>query len=452
MNNSPKKFSSNIELWYGILLLLSLNFFVSGVIRVLLGTLNLETRLPLSGPIRVVSLPFLLFYFMNSHDTFRYITKPNRSVIVSLYFLLFILAVSTLFLPNNYLRFRHLSASSRFVFFSLSLFCIASQRYLYINNKPIYKIIFLFFISFLIFYPYLILKTPGGIPYLLEHRYFGGVRLYNPNEDANAMVTLFPLILAFLKTRKMKVLLIGFLAIVLIYNPTRSAKITFIIILLIYHYLVANRKVVYLLISLSILLLAGPVVINSFSNLFRDEEVLQNWQSLFKGEPLRGNLANRIQFIWIPAIDYTFHHSPLIGFGSYGWEHVARIQGILYGTEAESPHNTYVWVYVSWGLLGLLWYITFLLILLKKAIKYRTLTKSISQRKKASALICSIIAYSIWSFISNSNIEAGWTILFFLAILVMSQARLIPRARLDISLKVHTPFANRHLLGIKENI
>ena len=444
---------SNIKLWHGIILLLSINFFLNRVIGLLEMVVNLRIfTLFQAGPIRVLSLSFLLFYLLNSRGNFRYITKPNRLVIVSVYFLLFILAVSTLFLPNNYLRFRHLSASSRFVFFSLSLLCIASQRYLYINNKPIYSVLFLLFISLLIFYPYLILKTPVGIRYLLEHRYSKGVRLFNANEDANAMVTLFPLILAFLKTRKMRVLSIGFMSIVLIYNPTRSAKITYIIILLMYYHLVANRKIIYLLISLSTLLIVSPYLIKYFSTLFQGEAIFQNWHYLFERKYIEGNLGWRIQFIWIPAIDYTFHHSPLIGFGSYGWEYVARIQGIVFGTEAESPHNTYVWVYVSWGLLGLLWYITFLLILLKKAIKHQALSKSISQKKKSSALICSIIAYSIWSFISNSNIEAGWVVLFFLAILVMSQSRLIPKAKLDISSKVHTPFANRYRLVLKENL
>ena len=113
--------------------------------------------------------------------------------------------------------------------------------------------------------------------------------------------------------------------------------------------------------------------------------------------------------------------SPILGFGVRGWEYVSSLPGVLSVTEegGVSPHNIYLWIFISWGLVGLVFYLFLLIILFFHSFR---LTKD-NDRKiaiYAKASFCSLIAYIIWGLISNAHIDIGWLVLIMIATSVVA--------------------------------
>ncbi len=80
-------------------------------------------------------------------------------------------------------------------------------------------------------------------------------------------------------------------------------------------------------------------------------------------------------------------------------------------------HSGYVWAFASWGVLGLIAYVSFLLILLLEAFKLSQ-SADFDIAYHGKALFCSVTGYCIWAFISNVMFSQGWIILMSLGILI----------------------------------
>ncbi|NJM96496.1 MAG: hypothetical protein HC800_04155 [Phormidesmis sp. RL_2_1] len=132
-----------------------------------------------------------------------------------------------------------------------------------------------------------------------------------------------------------------------------------------------------------------------------------------------GTLGWRLEHAWVPTINYTMEHSPLFGFGSRGWEFVAELLNVIdpLTDEVVPSHSGYVWAFVAWGALGALTYVGFLVVLLFEAFKL-SMVKNKEVATTGRALLCSVVGYCLWAFISNVMWPQGWLILISLAILI----------------------------------
>ncbi|MEO0647552.1 MAG: hypothetical protein AAFZ17_15560, partial [Cyanobacteria bacterium J06650_10] len=132
-----------------------------------------------------------------------------------------------------------------------------------------------------------------------------------------------------------------------------------------------------------------------------------------------GTFGWRIEHAWIPTIQYTLSQSPLFGFGTRGWEFICTKLSIINPADGlvVPAHSGYVWSFITWGASGFCLYIAFLLILLAESIKLAR-SKQPERSRTGRALLCSVIGYCFWAFISNVMWPQGWLILLCVAILI----------------------------------
>jgi hypothetical protein len=235
------------------------------------------------------------------------------------------------------------------------------------------------------------------------------------NEDAHAATTLLPIALFFVgKSRgyKLKFLTVSLLILhffALLYNGSRSPLVITLPILLILYFTKFSIK------NLIVFLTGLPVFI-SVGYIFNTLVLSQAFASESATE---GTFGWRVEQVWKPALEYTTTHSLFFGFGSRGWEHVSV--SALWISQGEnglvSPHNTFIWSYVSWGLLGLASLILFLIILLSYALQSSNVSDPETARL-GKALFCSVCGYIIWSLVANSHFDQGWIVLTTLASLI----------------------------------
>ena len=235
------------------------------------------------------------------------------------------------------------------------------------------------------------------------------------NEDANGLMTLFPIALVFLEqvegNKKIifKFVLFSFFPFLLLYNGTRTTLFLTLPVILVLFYSKLSLKglVRLLLMGATPLLLSVP-----FISTFIDRAFASNTGG--KGD----SYAWRLTEVWTPAIEYTEKYSPIFGFGSRGWEYISEQLGLL--TQEGLPlstHSGYIWAFVSWGALGLLAYILFIIVLLIESFRLSQLPNT-ELSTFGRALFCSVFAYCIWAYISNVFWAQGWVILVSLATLI----------------------------------
>ena len=235
------------------------------------------------------------------------------------------------------------------------------------------------------------------------------------NEDANGLMTLFPIALVFLEqvegNKKIifKFVLFSFFPFLLLYNGTRITLFFTLPVILILFYSKLSLKglVRLLLMGATPLLLSVPFIAT-----FIDRSFASNTGG--EGD----SYAWRLTEVWIPAIEYTEKYSPMFGFGSRGWDYMVEQLGFFDGLGLGlSAHSGYIWAFVSWGALGLLAYILFFIVLLIESFRLSQLPNT-ELSTFGRALFCSVLAYCIWAYISNVFWAQGWVILVSLATLI----------------------------------
>lgn len=234
------------------------------------------------------------------------------------------------------------------------------------------------------------------------------------NEDANGLMTLFPIALVFLEQMEgnkkiiFKFVLFSFFPFLLLYNGTRTTLLfTLPVILVLFYSKLSLKGLVRLLLMGAMpLLLSVPFIAT-----FIDRAFASNTGG--KGD----SYAWRLTEVWTPAIEYTEKYSPIFGFGSRGWEYMSEQLGLLAEGLPLSAHSGYIWAFVSWGALGLLAYILFFIVLLIESFRLSQLPNT-ELSTFGRALFCSVLAYCIWAYISNVFWPQGWVILVSLATLI----------------------------------
>lgn len=275
---------------------------------------------------------------------------------------------------------------------------------------------FFLFLSVLVFYPYLIVESGDDpITRLLKREGRMSFLLKAANEDAHFMTTLFMLV--FVKIRKYKMLCIivaCIFYIALIYNGTRSALMLSFILPVVSYILLKRKFVTSAIIIGLIVLFSLPYLITFIETKFEAElAILDNTEEVMAGQEAGGTLSWRITYLWVPSIEYVLTHSPIIGYGSNGWDII--IPKILNG-ETASPHNFFIWSFVNWGFVGLI----LLLALIATSIYYIWRSylrdKNEDDQLLSIALLCAWAEFIIWSLVANANNSEGWTIFCILIV------------------------------------
>ena len=374
---------------------------------------------------RFGTIPILLLFILDLLPKWKQ-KQAERLFVMSLpiIIILFVTLFQLIALPSDVLS-THITGSVRPISWSLAYLCV-----LLVLNPSVareYKKIFLtllllIFLVGILQYPHLILKSGVGISSIFSnygqlqsrvqiHGIFGSA-----NEDANGLMTLFPIALLCIETThglKKKILrfiIFIFFPIALLFNGTRTALlISFpLITFLFYSNLSFKRTFIFLL---------GAPILSGLSLLFGYDFFERAFIEDIEGG---GTIGWRLEQVWIPAINHTLENSPIFGFGSRGWEYVAQQVGSINSEGGPiPPHSGYFVVYISWGIIGLAAYLAFLLILLTESFQLAQ-SKRVDIAKPSKALFCSVVAYCIWAFISNANEEQGWLILFVIGSLIAS--------------------------------
>jgi hypothetical protein len=374
---------------------------------------------------RLTTIPFLAFVVITVLLPQQPLNKVKRVFFLCFppIVLLFINLFQIIALPTD-VRSTHITGSVKFTAWFLLYIAIIldlnSTNVHKIKNR-VFMILTIIFGVGILQYPQVIIQSGAGIGAALSG--YGQLderfQLYgifgSSNEDANGFVTLFPLALLWIETQKglrrkvLRLMLLMYFPLILIFNGTRTALlISFPLITTLFYWRLSLKK---------LLGLAGPlaaVCIGIFS--LSEKLVAHNFSEESQGG---GSFGWRVEHVWTPAINYTLSHSPVFGFGSRGWEFMCQAKGLFNPEtgEAISPHSGYVWALTSWGVLGLVAYVMFLLVLLLESFKLsRSTIEEVSIFGRA--LLCSCIGYCFWAFISNVIWDQGWMILISLAILI----------------------------------
>lgn len=379
----------------------------------------------LLGVLRFASLPALTFLFISKFK------KRKVNIIGSLFGLemilptiLFvaILIFQIFSIPEAALP-RHFSGSSNYVFRNLLYLCIVLNLSSKTGKKLLEVIPLIFCITFIVAiiqYPFNIAFSGLGIgDVLASYRPSGRVQFFGlfsaANEDANAMVTLLPFTLLYIEKlngmRKyiIRNFLLAIMPFILLFNGTRTALfIGFPLVLLLYYSNLAIKQIAKL--SIFLIPIFCFIVLISYDFI----------AAAFAGESASGGtLGWRMRTLWTPAVTYTNQVSPLLGFGSNGWDYLVRTLDLAFGPGQSPAHNLYVWFYAGWGILGLAVLLFFLVGLLRSSFELSKL-----QQKDLALLsktcFCSICAYMIWGCISNAFMPTGWNILYGIGMIIAS--------------------------------
>lgn len=327
-------------------------------------------------------------------------------------------------LPDDVIS-EHVTGSVKFTSTFFLYQCILLSLRLETANrfrKALSVLLLLTFVGIVGQYPHLIIQSGVSVGSIVSNfgqtdkrlqtaGLFGGA-----NGDANASASLFPIILFYiektsgLKKQILRIFIFIYYPLVLLYNGTRTALVIIFPLTLILFYSNLSFK------RLSRQLLLLPFI----------APILYIFQSLFLSRAFssesgsEGTFGWRVSQVWTPAINFTSNNSPFLGFGSRGWEYIVD-KLLLFAPEGHmfTPHNTYVWSYVTWGIIGSFLYMSFIAILLVKSYQ-SSKSNNIEISKLGKAAFCSTISYCLWSAISNSHLDQGWMVFFTLASLIAS--------------------------------
>ncbi|MGQ4646874.1 O-antigen ligase family protein [Lyngbya aestuarii] len=379
------------------------------------------------GAIRLLIIPLLVFAIFDiSKKIGENRLKFSIGMSIPIIILLMLFGLQILAIPPQ-AKAIHLSGCAKFVTWILGYFCIL----LSLNIKTAPKIknltfltLLLVFFATVIQYPYLIATSGASFSQiLLSYGAFQKVKIYglfgSANEDANALMTLFPFAIFYVekmsgfKRSLFRAILLFCVPLIVFVNGTRTALfITFPIVVFLFYTNLSLKK----FLQVTPLLLVTVIAYNLFfSNL-----TSAAFQSESEGG---GTLDWRIEHVWTPTTAYTTENSPIFGFGSRGWEYVSiqsgAVKEMTEPPQPESAHNVYVWTYASWGIIGCSAHLLFIALLLKESFQLSKFTSyEVSMLGRAS--FCSIIAYCLWGSISNAYSNVGWVILIFIASLIGS--------------------------------
>jgi O-Antigen ligase len=369
-----------------------------------------------SGAVRFVGIPLLILVIFDSVILHR-ARKEILSFLAPMIGLLCILIFQFFVIPKDAVPM-HSTGAVRYVSWALGYIGLLST----LNHKNSLQVLHIFTTAITILFTLLIFQYPAIIAnsgYSLT----AAIQLYGQNiikmngifaaanEDANGAMTLLPFFLAYteqqtgIKKWFFRTFALVISPLMIFFNGTRTALFFIYPLVLLLFY--SNLSLKRLLTLFPLIAIAG-VILRSVGTTFAEKAFNEESQG-------GGTSAWRIEHVWTPTFNYGSDISPVWGFGVRGWEYVCQQSGIWGETgSGESPHNIYLWIFISWGLVGLIIHFLFLLILLFHSFRLVEFPgHEISIYAKAS--FCSLSAYLVWASISNANIDICWLILIMIA-------------------------------------
>jgi hypothetical protein len=389
-----------------------------------------QFNLRVIGALRIAFIPLLMLVLI---EQLRKVDEKRIKFTISMSWPLLLLPILFLFqivaIPSSAVS-THLSGCTKYISWCLLYLCgllsLNSQTTRQVRHIFLLTLLFVF-LATIVQYPILLQRSSESLSSMIasyghqeDKDIFG---LFGAaNEDANSLMTLFPLSLFYISQKRgfkkkfWKIFILVYIPIILFFNGTRTALfITFPIVLFLFHFTLSIKNLIKIVPFLITVVLIYSLYVADFAG-----------SSFSKESEGEGSWGFRVERVWVPASNYTSENSPLFGFGSRGWEYVCLINGIVRGAgelnefEVVPSHNVYVWSYVSWGFFGLFIYIAFLLTLLKESFQLSIFPQDKQVVLLGQTLFCCVVAYCIWASISNAYIESGWDILFILGILIAS--------------------------------
>jgi O-antigen ligase len=378
---------------------------------------------------RLMTVPVLIFIIFALTPKIRLLHVKHLSFLGLPIVILFIINfIQLIVLPKGIVE-THLTGSIKFAAWFCTYLCSLLTLYpssVLQYKKYILNILFIIFLFGVAIYPFIMISSGVSLSTVLagygdsEDRIQTSGFFGSSNEDANGLMTLFPIALIFLEKMKgpkktiLKLALFAFFPFLLLYNGTRTTLFFTLPIILVVFYSKLSLKG---LIRLA-LMFAAPI---GFALPFATNFMNKAFASQSSGSG--GSFSWRVDHVWTPAIEYTQKYSPIFGFGSRGWEYVAQQLGLFkdFGGQAVgeiiSPHSGYVWAFVCWGGLGLAAYVLFLVTLLAESFRLSQL-RDPELSLLGRALFCSVFGYISWAYISNVMWAQGWVILVSIATLI----------------------------------
>ncbi|MDF9799670.1 O-antigen ligase [Catalinimonas alkaloidigena] len=416
MDGIDNKSSHSFNVAYKLLLVVLLVRFFFPLLQ--LSTLgNVSSEVGAEGYIRVLALGVMMIFLLQLLAKYSFTFAYERALTAVMTVFVILVGVQFFMLDNKMFNIQGaIKYFFYFTFIAVSLFSaiVHSDKTIQI----ILNVCLLLFILVLIFYPYLI-ATSGIDPLtaLLYNEHRLHFLLHASNEDAHFMTTLFILVMIRLrKHRGWTLLLAGSYYLALIYNGTRSAFFIALILPILFFILHKKRFI-------SSFVILGIIFITSFSYISeyvqvkfeKDLEVLEQTDTVLSGQEVGGSFSYRIAHLWVPMISYTNRESPIIGNGSNGWDIIAV--KLLNNKKVESPHNTFVWAYVNWGIIGVFCMLMLFCIPFFSIIKIYLSKPDSKYQLLIVGLICTWFEFFIWSMIANAYTVHGWVILSLLIVL-----------------------------------
>lgn len=380
----------------------------------------------IEGYFRFASIIFFCLIFMTQAKRIYYVATQESGLVFGIIFFTSLTFIQVILFDN---KLTNIQGNFKFYLYFITLFLGLPSCYHYSKNMRDRLMILavFFFVSVIVFYPYIIFSMGVSLfgRLQLSERY--GLLLQSGNEDAHFMVSLLPLVIVKLHGKKLATTsLLLIFCLVLYYNGTRTTMVSGVIVTSLYYFLVSKRKIYLFLFLIALILPAAPVLSLFFSTVFDSERgLILSFNDLLMGDFVGGKLSARLTYLWLPTIEHTIRNSFWLGAGSNGWEGVIMNTSPWYavfisGQQSSSPHSLFVWVFVSFGMIGLL----LIIYLFYKIIEYtlfaiRNCTHH-EQKRISVAILCSFVGYCIWCFIANASETPGWIILTYLLLLSMA--------------------------------
>ncbi|MBW4537597.1 MAG: hypothetical protein KME43_00470 [Myxacorys chilensis ATA2-1-KO14] len=369
-----------------------------------------------AGAIRLFGMPLLILVILDSIEM-RRLRKSVIPLLVPIVGLLGILVFQFLAIPRDAVP-THSTGVIRYISWALGFIALLST----LNVKNSVKVhhicaatLTTLFFLLIVQYPGVIANSGYSLTTIMQAYGSDTLKLDGifaaANEDANGAMTLLPFFLAYteqqsgIKKSLLRIFALTITPLMILFNGTRTAL--FIIYPLVLFLFYSNLSIKTLLKYLPVLITLGIIIRSVGATIAQTA-----FSSEAQGE---GTFGWRVEKVWAPAFAYGSEISPFFGFGVRGWEYVCNHAGVLNASgECESPHNIYLWLFISWGLVGLVVHLLFLLLLLLYSFRLAKFpNREIAIYAKAS--FCSLIAYLFWASISNANIDVAWLILILIA-------------------------------------
>ena len=233
------------------------------------------------------------------------------------------------------------------------------------------------------------------------------------------MVNLMPLIIPFQvalykllrgsKRVSIGLSLLFFLFYVVISNSRTAMMAVFAgFIMFLYYYRVSIAKKVYL--SIAGLLCLGILGFywTGFFEVLQLHRLISMFKGLFAGEPLSAVSPSRI-LLWQSALE-TIYNFPLFGVGPDMWQYISQYSISEYffgGTSIHvvrhysgDPHNLYLLVWLNYGIVSLIFYISMLYVAVKTGIQNIKEAPSNSIRTLSLGSFVALISWIVMNFFS----------------------------------------------------